>query len=84
MIVRVPKRQKPSRNDRNDPYPRLNLHTIKGYIVITCVHQNPNFPPWIRKKIRILRGYCGGVKPGPMMWAQEQRFINNTPEEKKS
>ena len=27
---------------------------------------------------------CGGVKPGPMMWAQEQRFINNTPEEKKS
>ena len=23
---------------------------------------------------------CGGVKPGPMMWAQEQRFINNTPE----
>ena len=27
---------------------------------------------------------CGGVKPGPMRWAQEQRFINNTPEEKKS
>ena len=33
-----------------------------------------------------LRGYCncGGVKYGPMIWAQEQRFINNTPEEKKS
>ena len=28
--------------------------------------------------------YCGGVKPGPMRWAQEQRFINNTSEEKKS
>ena len=28
--------------------------------------------------------YCGGVKPRPMIWAQEQRFINNTPEEKKS
>ena len=28
--------------------------------------------------------YCVGVKPGPMRWAQEQRFINNTPEEKKS
>ena len=27
---------------------------------------------------------CGGVKPGPMRWAQEQRFINNMPEEKKS
>ena len=27
---------------------------------------------------------CGGVKPGPMIWAQEQRFINNTPKEKKS
>ena len=27
---------------------------------------------------------CGGVKSRPMRWAQEQRFINNTPEEKKS
>ena len=27
--------------------------------------------------------YCGGVKYGPVTWAQEQRFINNTPEEKK-
>ena len=27
---------------------------------------------------------CGGVKPRPMIWAQEQRFINNTLEEKKS
>ena len=30
------------------------------------------------------KGMCGGVKPGPMRWAQEQRFVNNTPEEKKS
>ena len=50
MIVRVPKRQKPSRNGGNGPYPRLNLNTIKDYIVITYVHQNPNFPPRIRKK----------------------------------
>ena len=28
--------------------------------------------------------FCGGVKPRPMIWAQEQRFINSTPEEKKS
>ena len=27
---------------------------------------------------------CGGVKPGPMRWAQVQRFINNTSEERKS
>ena len=27
---------------------------------------------------------CGGVKYGPVTQAQEQRFINNTPEEKKS
>ena len=27
---------------------------------------------------------CGGVKPRPMRWTQEQRFINNTSEEKKS
>ena len=27
---------------------------------------------------------CGGVKPGPMRWAQIQRFINNTSEERKS
>ena len=26
---------------------------------------------------------CGGVKPGPMRWAQVQRFINNTSEENK-
>ena len=38
----------------------------------------------LERKIRILRDYCGGVKPRPMIWAQEQRFINNTPEEKKS
>ena len=50
MIVRVSKRQKPSRNGRNDPYTRLNLNTVKGYIVITYIHQNPNFPPRIRKK----------------------------------
>ena len=50
MIVRVPKRQKPSRNGRNDPYTRLNLDTVKDYIVITGVHQNPNFPSRIRKK----------------------------------
>ena len=37
-----------------------------------------------RKKKYIYIYMCGGVKPGPMMWAQEQRFINNTPEEKKS
>ena len=28
--------------------------------------------------------YCGGVKYGPVTQAQEQRLINNTPEEKKS
>ena len=50
MIMRVPKRQKPSRNGRNVPYTRLNLNTDKGYIVITYVYQNPNFPPRIRKK----------------------------------
>ena len=50
MIVRVPKRQKPSRNGRNDPYTRLNLNIVKGYIVITDVHQNLNFPPRIREK----------------------------------
>ena len=84
MIVRVPKSQKPSRNGGNGPYPRLNLNTIKDYLVITYVHLYPNFPPRIRKKIRILRGYCGGVKLGPMRWAQVQRFINNTSEENKS
>ena len=50
MIVRVPKRQKPSRNGRNDPYTRLNLNIVKDYIVITDVHQNPNFSPRIREK----------------------------------
>ena len=50
MIVRVPKRQKPSRNDRNDPYTRLNLNIVKDCIVITDVHQNPNFSPRIRGK----------------------------------
>ena len=50
MIVRVPKRQKPSRNGRNDPYTRLNLNIVKDYIVITDVHQNPNFPPRIREE----------------------------------
>ena len=35
--------------------------------------------------IKKLRKYtCGGVKYGPVTQAQEQRFINNTPEEKKS
>ena len=50
MIVRVPKRQKPSRNGRNDPYTRLNLNTVKDYIVITGVHQNPNFSPRVREE----------------------------------
>ena len=50
MIVRVPKRQKPSRNGRNDPYTRLNLNTVEGYIVITGVHQNPNFSPRVREE----------------------------------
>ena len=50
MIVRVPKRQKLSRNGRNDPYTRLNLNIVKDYIVITDVHQNPNFSPRIREK----------------------------------
>ena len=36
------------------------------------------------KKFIKLECNCGGVKPRPMIWAQEQRFINNTPEEKKS
>ena len=31
-----------------------------------------------------IKCYCGGVKYGPMIWAQERRFTNNTPEEKKS
>ena len=70
MIVRVPKRQKPLRNGRNDPYTRLNLNIVKDYIVITDVHQNPNFSPRTReRKIRILRGYCGGAKLGPLQWA---------------
>ena len=34
-------------------------------------------------KLTIYR-YCGGVKYGPMIQAQERRFINNTSEEKKS
>ena len=38
MIVQVPKRQKLSRNGRNDPYTRLNLNIVKDYIVITGVH----------------------------------------------
>ena len=50
MIVRVPKRQKLSRNGRNDPYTHLNLNIVKDYIVITDVHQNPNFSPQIRGK----------------------------------
>ena len=50
MIVRVPKRQKPSRNGRNDPYTRLNLNTVEDYIVITGVHQNPNFSPRVREE----------------------------------
>ena len=50
MIMRVPKRQKSSRNGRNDPYTRLNLNIIKDYIVITDVYQNPNFPPRIREE----------------------------------
>ena len=50
MIMRVLKRQKPSRNGRNDPYTRLNLNTVKDYIVIADVHQNPNFSPRIREK----------------------------------
>ena len=50
MIMRVPKRQKSSRNGRNDPYTRLNLTTVKDYIVITDLHQNPNFSPRIREK----------------------------------
>ena len=50
MIVRVPKRQKLSRNGRNDPYTRLNLNIVKDYIVITDIHQNPNFSPRIKGK----------------------------------
>ena len=50
MIVRVPKRQKLSRNGRNDPYTRLNLNIVKDYIVIMDVHQNPNLSPQIRGK----------------------------------
>ena len=50
MIVRVPKCQKPLRNGKNDPYTRLNLNAVKDYIVITGVHQNPNFSPRIREK----------------------------------
>ena len=50
MIMRVPKRQKLSRKGRNDPYTRLNLNIVKDYIVITDVHQNPNFSPRIRGK----------------------------------
>ena len=50
MIVRVPKRQKPSRNGRNDPYMRLNLNTVEDDIVITGVHQNPNFSHRVREK----------------------------------
>ena len=37
-----------------------------------------------KKKKYIYIYICGGVKPGPMGWAQVQRFINNTSEEKKS
>ena len=50
MIVRVLKRQKPSRNGRNDPYMHLNLNTVEDYIVITGVHQNPNFSPQVREE----------------------------------
>ena len=50
MIVRVPKCQKLSRNGRNDPYTRLNLNTVEDYIVITGVHQNPNFSPRVREE----------------------------------
>ena len=45
---RSPKRlMKLSRNGRNDPYTCLNLNIVKDYIVITDVHQNPNFSPRI-------------------------------------
>ena len=40
-----------------------------------------NYKIKIKKKIIYT---CGGVKYGPMIWAQEQRFTNNTPEERKS
>ena len=50
MIVRVPKRQKLSRNGRNDPYMCLGLNILMDYIVITDVYQNHNFSPRIRGK----------------------------------
>ena len=62
MIVRVPKRQKPSRNGRNSPCTRLNLNATKDYIVIAYVHQNPNFPPRIRKKNQNFEGLLWGSK----------------------
>ena len=62
MIVRVPKRQKPSRNVRNDPYTHLNLNIVKDYIVITDVHQNPNFSPRIRERNYNFEGLLWGSK----------------------
>ena len=62
MIVRVPTRQKPSRNGRNDPYTPLNLNIVKDYIVITDVHQNPNFSPRIREKKLNFEGLLWGRK----------------------
>ena len=68
------------------------LVIIKGqpryvtYVLNVCSIQNfLNMREREREREREMKNtYCGGVKLGPMMWAQEQRFINNTPEEKKS
>ena len=60
MIVRVPKRQNPLRNGRNDPYTHLNLNTVGDYIVITGVHQNPNFSPRAREKNYNFEGLLWG------------------------
>ena len=52
--------------------------------MIAC--ENRKMKKKIKNKVSLqtsLERNCGGVKPGPMRWAQVQRFINNTSEENK-
>ena len=66
-------------------YPIVYLFGFFSQYKLTGLNaDNRNTKWYFNVKKKIIKRQCGGVKPGPMRWAQEQRFINNAPEEKKS